>query len=125
MFFFPPPPPPLFRTAEIGVFGAPYAVRTWVKAVTMVRKLLLLMRFPQTSVLLPYCLVCNDPNQPAFTFPDGNYPPSMCPYQGEIITNPTGLQTKKKEERREDRKKKERKKERKKKERRREDGQKA
>eukprot|EP00054_Salpingoeca_dolichothecata_P012955 m.72097 g.72097 ORF g.72097 m.72097 type:complete len:538 (-) comp20218_c0_seq3:32-1645(-) len=60
---------------EIGFYGATYSQLTWLKALTMARKLSLFASFPQTSILLPYCLVCGDPNQPSFTTPSGPYPP--------------------------------------------------
>eukprot|EP00039_Didymoeca_costata_P009872 m.131596 g.131596 ORF g.131596 m.131596 type:complete len:530 (+) comp14629_c0_seq1:112-1701(+) len=76
---------------EIGFYGANYAQKTWLKALTMVRKLLLLSFLPQTSILLPYCLICMDPNAPAFLTTEGPYPTQSCPFSGGFVTTPTGV----------------------------------
>ena len=62
---------------EVGVFGATLAQRTWLKALMMFRKTMLLGLLPWTEIVLPYCLVCGDPNAPSFTTPLGPQPAAV------------------------------------------------
>lgn len=74
---------------EVGVFGATFAQRTWLKALMMFRKTMLLGLLPWAEVVLPYCLVCGDPNAPSFTTPLGPQPAAV--NASDWRFEPTGL----------------------------------